>query len=704
MCENLKKSYNGLESEVKFLKGVGEKRAKLLARLKIYTIKDVFEHIPRDYIFRKNNKRISELEPGTNASLVGKIVLVNKRKTASNKNQLIVSVSDGYSVINCVWFVFRKWLEEKLRVGETVWICGLVNQFGSNLQILHPEIELLDDNTINSPAQEFWKTRTILPVYSLTEGITVNTMRTIVFYAFQNYWNDIEETVPFNIREGLGFPDRKTALRKLHLPETQDDTQKSVIPLAFEELLYNQLMLSRVKYRRFTGKRGIKFELKKTHTTCLRKSLPFDLTKAQKRVIREIVTDMTSDYQMNRLLQGDVGSGKTIVILFALLIAIENDHQAALLVPTEILAEQHFLTFTRLLSNQPEVKICLLKGGVYKGKKETVSAIAEGKIDIVIGTHALLQKDIVFSRLGLIAIDEQHRFGVLQRRKLSIQNTVPDIINLSATPIPRSLALTVYGDMEISVIDELPASRKRISTYWFSNKQEMKVFSDIREQINEGRQAYIVCPLVEESEKIDLLDAQTLYERLRTDVYPQFEIALLHGKMKNVEKDEIMKRFSEGKIQILVSTTVVEVGIDVANATVMMVQHAERFGLSQMHQLRGRVGRGSDESYCYLITYPPVSSDAKERLNTMLSSNDGFKIAEKDLELRGPGEFFGTIQSGMEIFRYANIVRDQLLLKKAREIALGIVKDDFDFKKEDNSLIHKNYFPYYKEREKLIEF
>ena len=413
---------------------------------------------------------------------------------------------------------------------------------------------------------------------------------------------------------------------------------------------------------------------------------------------------MCSTQQMNRLLQGDVGSGKTIVIIFAMLLALENGFQSVLMAPTELLAEQHFLSLKNFLRNQPEIRIALLKGGNYKGKKHLKEQIAAGEIDIIVGTHALIQKDIEFHNVGLVVIDEQHRFGVKQRAVLSRKNKHPDLIYLSATPIPRSLALTVYGDLEISVLDELPPNRKPIKTIWRGASKKNLVYEEVERELKKGRQIYIVCPLVEESEKMDLLDAETLYERISNKIFPQYPSALVHGRMKTAEKDKVMADFKSGKTRILVSTTVIEVGIDVPNATVMIIEHAERFGLSQLHQLRGRVGRGSEKSFCYLIGYPPVSAEAKERLNTMVETGDGFKIAEKDLELRGPGEFFGTAQSGIPQFKHANIVRDRELLKETRILAFEIIKEDYELKLPKNEPLSRNYFKKYFDREKLFEF
>ncbi len=692
---------NPLENDIQYLKGVGEHRARLLNKLNIFYIEDLLEHFPRDYINRKSAVKISNLQFNQHCSFVGEIVSIEKRYTSPKKYQLNVVISDGEDYLFCTWFQFGNWFIKQFEVGKQIWVSGVVSEFRGSPQIVHPQIEILDNT---DSKLDFWKTRSILPVYPLTERLSMNVMRDLIYKAFELYNKNIEETLPEYILKKFKFEHRRISLQKVHFSQHPQEIKKLKERFAFEELFYTQIMLARSKYKHHREKLGYQFELKKTYTTKLKNSLTFELTSAQKKVIREIVNDMTSSRQMNRLLQGDVGSGKTIVTVFAMLLALENGFQSAFMTPTEILAEQHFRNISNLLSNQPSIKIALLKGGNYKGKKQTLEQIANGEINIIIGTHALIQKDVKFHNVGFVAIDEQHRFGVEQRAVLSQKNKHPDLMYLSATPIPRSLALTVYGDLDVSIIDELPPHRKSIKTFWHSSQQNNIVFDKVREQLLKGRQVYIVCPLIEESEKIDLLDAETLFKYISTKIYPKWKSSLLHGRMKTTEKDRIMEDFKNGKINILVSTTVIEVGIDVPNATVMIIEHAERFGLSQLHQLRGRVGRGSDESFCYLIVHPPISEDGRERLNIMLETNDGFKIAEKDLELRGPGDFFGTEQSGMPIYKHANIVRDQELLKQARILAFNIIEEDDELKLDKNQALSKEYFSKYYKREKLFEF
>jgi len=692
---------NPLDFDVKFLKGVGEHRARLLNKINIFTIGDLMEYFPRDYIQRNSKTKVADLQLNEHSSIVGEIVSVEKRNYSRKKAQLNVVISDGDEFLFLTWFRFGDWFVKQFEIGKKLWASGIVSEFAGSSQLVHPEIEILEDD---GSKDNFWHSRSVLPVYPLTEKISMNLIRNLVYKAFELYHDSITETLPSGILKKYNYPERRIALQKIHFSGNIEKISRIRERFSFEELFYNQLMLARSKKLHVIKVKGNVFDLKKTYTTRLKKSLPFSLTEAQKRVIREIVQDMNSPHQMNRLLQGDVGSGKTIVTLFAMLLAIENDFQAVLMAPTEILAEQHFKSFQTLLHNQSEVKIALVKGGNYKGKKQVKEEIVKGEINIIIGTHALIQKDMKYYNVGFVAIDEQHRFGVEQRAFLTQTGAFPDVMYLSATPIPRSLAMTVYGDMDISVLNELPPNRKPIKTFWRNSDKINLVYEEMLAQLNKGRQVYIVCPLIAESEKIDLLDAESVFKRITEKIFPQFRCSLLHGKMKTLEKDAIMQQFKEGTISILVSTTVIEVGIDVSNATVMIIEHAERFGLSQLHQLRGRVGRGAEESYCYLIAYPPFSADGRERLNTMVTTNDGFKIAEKDLELRGPGDFFGTDQSGMPSFKHANLLRDQELLKQARILAFDIIKEDFDLKKDEHNVIHEVYFSKYLNKEKLFDY
>ncbi|MFB3845000.1 MAG: ATP-dependent DNA helicase RecG [Candidatus Cloacimonadaceae bacterium] len=687
-----------LLTPVKYLKGIGEVRARQLAKLDVKTILDLMELYPRAYIQRSLNVPIAEFKVGQQVAFIATISWVDKRITRKNQIQINVGVTDGVSSLVCTWFNLYPGQEEQFKPGNLAWFSGTVSEFQNTLQIIHPEFELLDEES----EPDFWKKRLVLPVYPLSGKLTQNLMRKAVLQAFSQYASQVEENLPSYLVAKYHFTPRKDALEMMHFTTHPEKAEEVRRRFAYEDFFYQQLMWARHHQFHENEVRGIAFINKKQLTRRLYDTLPFKLTSAQKRVLREIFADMTSPRQMSRLLQGDVGSGKTIVTLLAMLLAIENGYQTALMAPTEILAEQHYANLSRFLTGFSEVKICLLKGGQFKGKTELKEQIASGEINLVVGTHALLQEDVKFKALGFAAVDEQHRFGVEQRAKLAKHSTHPDLLYLSATPIPRSLAMTVYGDLEVSVLDELPPNRKPVSTFVRNSAKRDLVYSEIRKELQKGRQAYIVCPLIEESEKSDLLSAETLFKYIRDKVFPEYKVELLHGRMKNADKEAIMHAFQKGEIQILVSTTVIEVGVDIPNATVMVVEHAERFGLAQLHQLRGRVGRGAEQSFCYLIEHFPVSHEAGERLSTMTGTNDGFVIAEKDLELRGPGEFFGTEQSGMPRFRFADIIRDQHLLKLARNDAFDLIQKDFGFTLPEHCMVKKHFEHLYAQREKLI--
>ena len=693
------KKTTDLNSEVKYLKGVGENRAKLLRKLGIKTILDLMEHFPKDYISRKLSASLSDLKPGDILAFTAMISWVDVHLSTKGKSILSVGVSDGNVGIICSWFSYPAIYTKLFTPGRLVWLNGTITEFNGQWEMLHPEFELIDDP--EDAKDDFWKKREVLPIYSLTEGIKQKLMRQLIYNAFSLYSGLIEEKLPDYLIAKHHFEDRNSGLQKMHFSQKPEETEIVRRRFAYEEFFYTQLLWARHKIFHTTQTKGIMFINKKQLTTGVYKNLPFTLTKAQKKVLWEIFADMCSEKQMSRLLQGDVGSGKTVVALFAMLLTVENGYQAVLMAPTEILAEQHYETITKLLKGF-EVRVCLLKGGGYKGKEEIKEAIASGEANIVIGTHALLQKDIHFKRLGFACVDEQHRFGVEQRARLAKLALHPDLLYLSATPIPRSLAMTVYGDLEVSILNELPPTRKPVLTVIRPSSKIDLVYREVQEQLALGRQVYIVCPLVEESEKVALLDATKLYEYISRKVFPEYSSCLLHGRMPVKEKDAIMQRFKAGEIKILVSTTVIEVGVDVPNASVMIVEHSERFGLAQLHQLRGRVGRGSDQAYCYLIEHHPISKVAWQRLTTMTKTTDGFIIAEKDLELRGPGEMFGYEQSGIPVFRFANLVRDQEILKLARQDAFEIVRADPDFNLPENALLKKIYFSQFTAKEQLI--
>ncbi len=682
---------------IQFVPGVGPKRAKLFNKLGIKTVRDLLFYFPRDYLSKISDKRIADLKINDMASVKGRITGFDTRGNRFQKQQFRVFISDGTGYITLMWFRPTPWLIKQFEVGKEIIVLGRIQYYYNKLCVIHPDFEIIQEKEKKS----FWVEQDILPLYTLTEGISNKVIRKIVRNVVsENLF--LDETLPEYIRQEKQLIPLNDALHKIHIPDSDEDIAVSRKRFVFEELFFLELMLARKKVNWHKAP-GCSMELKKTYTTKLRKALPFTLTDAQKRVLNEIVEDMKSPHQMNRLLQGDVGSGKTIISIFAMLLAIENGFQAAIMAPTEILATQHYFSLKGFLENFG-LRVELLLGGVYAGKQDIKAAIESGEVNIVIGTHSLIQKDVNFQKLGMIVIDEQHRFGVMQRLSLTQKGQTPDKLIMSATPIPRSLALTVYGDLDVSVIDELPPFKKEIYTNWISSNKKAQVYDFITKQLNMGRQVYIVCPLVEESEKSDLRDATNTYKELQSTVFKKYNVGLLHGRMSNQEKDEIMHDFKEHKIDVLVSTTVIEVGIDVPNATIMMIEHAERFGLSQLHQLRGRVGRGAHKSYCVLVAYEPISEEALTRLNTMKETNDGFRISEVDLELRGPGEFFGTKQSGLPVFRIANIVRDRSVLEEARKLAFEIIQNDYTLDDVRNRELKEKYTKYYLKREKLFSY
>lgn len=685
---------------VQFVKGVGEARARLLAKLGVESILDLMELFPRLYISRTVNPRFAQMQEGDMVAMTANISWIDEQYTARGKKVLNLGVNDGDVGIVCKWFKYHRGYLQSFIPGNKIWLSGMVSAYNGQLQLVHPDFEVFEDDEEDL---DFWQERKLLPVYPLTTGLSQKVLRRIIYNAFQSYADRVLENLPQEVIDKHDFTLRRNALQIMHFGQDEARINQIRRRFAYEEFFYAQILWARHLRYKSDKSLGNIFENKKKLTTELKKRLPYELTSAQKRVIREIFTDMASKKQMSRLLQGDVGSGKTIVTLFAMLLALENGFQAAIMAPTEILAEQHYQNFQKLLEGLA-IKIVLIKGGNYKGKAADKAAMKDGSAQLIIGTHALIQKDVEFARLGFIAIDEQHRFGVEQRAELSRKNGNPDMLYLSATPIPRSLAITVYGDLQVSRIDELPPNRKKVLTYIRSSKSFDQVLGDVEKQLKQGRQAYFVCPLIEESDKIDLLDAERLFKYLSEKAFKRWKVELMHGRMTNQIKDETMRRFKDGETHVLVSTTVIEVGVDVPNASVMVIEHAERFGLAQLHQLRGRVGRGGDQAYCYLIEHHPRSNIARERLSIMRQTNDGFLIAEKDLELRGPGEIFGREQSGLPQFRFANLVLDQDILTLAREDAILLIDNDPQIIQDKNKIVKDNYLAIYKQKEELINY
>lgn len=672
---------------VQYVKGVGEQMAKRLANLNIETVYDLLLHLPLRYEDRSALKKISAITPGQEETIVGTVIEAGPanqgfaRRGQGRRGIYQVAFKDETGVLIGKWFNYRKeYMDRKFKAGETFFVHGPVKLNGYNraLEIIHPEIE-------DYEAGETGRLHVggITPIYGLTEGIQQRRMRTIVRGVVDSFVDRIEE---YHTSELIGrgqLAGIQESFRKIHSPPPDtplEDFAAWKTPfhrrLIFDEFFFLELRLALRKEGIKEEKRGKVYSLGGSLTKRFEALLPFTLTDGQRRVMGEIESDLTSHTPMNRLLQGDVGCGKTVVAFHTILIAIDNGFQASIMAPTEILAEQHYNNF-KGWGEELGLKIALLKSGLKgKTKKETAEKIKSGEIDIVVGTHAIIQEGVEFKNLSLAVIDEQHRFGVMQRGTLKKKGLNSDILIMTATPIPRTLAMTVYGDLDVSVIDEMPQGRKPTKTTLLFDKGLHKAYAIIKKEIERGGQAYIIYPLVEESEKSDLKAAITMGEHLERDIFPNFKVGLVHGRMKSAEKDGVMLAFRKGEIQLLVATTVVEVGVDVPNASIMMIEHAERFGLSQLHQLRGRIGRGERESQCILMAHYPMSTEGKKRLRVMTESQDGFYIAEKDLEIRGPGQFLGTRQSGLPQFRVANIIRDQQLLQTARREAFRIVEED----------------------------
>lgn len=670
-------SARSLDSDVQYAKGVGPRMALVLKKLGMFTIRDILYHFPRRHEDRTRFAKISQLNHGEASTILGTVISADNIQTRGSLVLTKVAVDDGTGVIALTWFNQKYKKDQFLKLkGQKIVAFGTVQANRWGYEIASPDWELY-----NEEADPLSSGR-VVPVYALTEGIFQNQLRKIMLSAMELYLPFVEENLPEDVRNRLDLMDVQEALRNIHFPESEEALEAARKRLVFEELFLLQLALAIRKHGMDAPGCGITFEMPGNFDEELKQILPFELTNAQKRVVREIASDMSRPICMNRLLQGDVGSGKTAVALAAMLIAVRNGYQAALMAPTEILAEQHYIGITRFLENLGVLGITvdLLTGSLRSKQRQGVNErIASGQTQIAIGTHALIQEGVEFRKLGLAIIDEQHRFGVMQRAALMEKGLKPDILVMTATPIPRTLTLTVYGDLDVSIIDELPPGRKPIKTHWKQIGERKKVYKALRTLIDQGRQAYVVCPLIEESEKLQVRAASELAEFLATEMFPDLKVGLLHGQMKTDEKDAVMTAYRSGEINILVSTTVIEVGVDVPNATVIVIEDADRFGLAQLHQLRGRVGRGDEQSFCVMIC-EGNSEDSIKRMQVMSSTNDGFMIAEEDLKLRGPGEFYGTRQSGIAGFKIADIFRDLPILDIARKEAFEIVNNDPDLK------------------------
>ena len=653
-----------LNKDVKYVKTVGPNRVKLLNKLKIYTLKDLITYFPRDYEDRSKPKKIYECVDGEEtlieAIAVNKIIEIRRGKMIISK----LTVRDETGICYITWFN-QGYLKDKFQAGRKYRFFGKVSNKNGRIEMNSPVYDEIDKSK---------NTGKIIPIYPLTYELKQNTLRKIIENGLEEVKGKLDETLPeYIIKENNLWNINKT-IERIHFPHELADFNKARERLVFEELLITQLALLKLKNNYEHETNGIKFD-ENVHMSDVIEKLPFKLTKAQLRVLEEIDRDMESNKPMNRLLQGDVGSGKTVVAMIAAYKAVKSGYQVAIMAPTAILASQHLEGFQSILE-QFGIRTELLISSITKKKKtEILDKLQNGEIDILVGTHAILEENVIFKNLGLVVTDEQHRFGVKQRGTIASKGENPDVIAMSATPIPRTLALILYGDLDISIIDELPPNRKKIETFAVRKNMEERVNAFIVKQIEEGRQAYIVCPLVEENEEMQLKSVMKLAEKYQKETFSQYKVAYLHGKMKAKEKDEIMEKFKDGEIQILIATTVIEVGVNVPNASVMVVENAERFGLAQLHQLRGRVGRGEYQSYC-ILKYEGNGDTVRQRMKVMCDTNDGFIISEKDLELRGSGDFFGTEQHGIPEFKIANLFEDIGILKQVQKISVKIVKDD----------------------------
>ncbi len=671
------------ETPVQYCKGVGPRRAALLARLGIATVEDALFYLPWRYEDRSSIKRISRIAWGAYETVTGEVMSAEVVRTKRQHVKVFeLVVSDGTGIVVGSWFN-QPFMQKTFRAGQRVILSGVVrsNPYrGGRPQMDNPEYEVLDPDDEEEQAVH---TGRIVPVYRATAGLTARTLRSLMRTILETCGAGLPEALPREIADRHGLMPFSRALREVHFPEQERDLERlnrgrspAHRRLIFEELFVLETGLALRRQGVASEAKGVVIRPSGRLEEELRNSLPFALTGAQERVIAEIKQDMASPHPMNRLVQGDVGSGKTLVALAACLAAVESGYQACIMAPTEILAEQHVRNLDRL-SRPLGVAVSSLTGRLRKKEKAAaLEAIADGGAQIVVGTHALIEEEVAFHRLGLAIIDEQHRFGVLQRSTLKAKGYALDVLVMTATPIPRTLALTVYGDLEVSVIDEMPPGRTPVATRLFFESRRNEVYRLIEEELAKGRQAYVVYPLVAETEKSDLKAATEMAALLQQNVFPRHRVGLLHGRMKGDEKEAVMRSFQDGAVQVLVSTTVIEVGVDVPNATVMVIEHPERFGLAQLHQLRGRVGRGGHESRCLLMGPRMFTDETRDRLNSFVRTNDGFRIAEEDLRLRGPGEFFGTRQSGLPDLRAANIIRDADLLEAARADAFGIVEAD----------------------------
>lgn len=692
-----------LDTPIEFIKGVGPTRADVIKKdLNLFTYEDMLSYYPFRYIDRTKFYKINQINPEASyIQIIGRII--SKKVIGDKRAKRIVAVfKDETGIMELVWFQSLKWVDDHITVGTAYVAFGKPTLFNGTFSISHPEMELYQKNAIGRGNQ------TLQPVYNSTEklkkfNLDSKGIQRLIAGLLDQVVQQVPETLPQYILDKYQLPDKRVALLNIHFPKNQKDLSAAERRLKFEELFFIQLQLLHSKQLKALKFKGVTFDVVGEKVNRFYKEfLPFELTNAQKRVVKEIRIDTQRGVQMNRLVQGDVGSGKTAVALMSMLLANDNGYQACMMAPTEILARQHYASITELVTDDL-VKVAILTGNTKKKERTLLhQQLENGEIDILIGTHALIEDKVKFKNLGLVVIDEQHRFGVEQRAKLWRKSIIPPhILVMTATPIPRTLAMTLYGDLDVSVIDELPAGRKPIETRHLFESQRMRMFGFMKQEIAKGRQVYVVYPLIKESEKLDLLHLEAGIEQLSYQFpRPDYQMSIVHGQMPNADKQFEMQQFIEGKSQIMVATTVIEVGVNVPNASVMVIENAERFGLSQLHQLRGRVGRGAEQSFCILMSSNKLSKDGRLRLETMVRTNNGFEISEIDLQLRGPGDLTGTQQSGVLDLKLADLAKDQIILSEARNTVIAIFQEDGRLERPENALLKV----YLQKREQGISF
>ncbi|MCX5665618.1 MAG: ATP-dependent DNA helicase RecG [Candidatus Omnitrophica bacterium] len=685
---------NSLKTQVRYIKGVGPKKSEYLARAGINTIEDILYYLPKRYEDRSSVTAIKDLKPGEARTIQGEIVSLSSRTGRSGASIFQAVVADLTGSIHAVWFN-QPYLRDMLKAGDKVILYGKVEIY-DRLQMVQPEYEIMEGLETDSV-----NIGRIVPVYSLSQTLTQRFLRSLTFKAMTECVRFAVERLPTYIIARQKLVDIKFALRNIHFPTNFEMLEKAYKRIVFEEFFILQLALAIRKKGRAPEEAAFGHSMTAGELSgSFKKALPFELTDGQKKAISEIERDMSGAKPMNRLLEGDVGSGKTVVAAHALVLAVQNGFQSVIMAPTEVLARQHFIGLSELLMPLG-INVVLLIGGMdTKTRDRVYSEIKDGRADIVVGTHAVIQVSVEFKNLGLVVIDEQHKFGVAQRALLRRKGLNPHVLIMTATPIPRTLALTVYGDLDISTIKELPKGRKPITTYWVEEEKRLRMYDFIKEELIEGRQAYVVCPLIE-TKAAGCAGAVATFEKLKDEVFAGYEVGLLHGKMSTKEKDKVMKDFKKGKIKVLVSTVVIEVGIDIPNASVMMIENADRFGLSQLHQLRGRIGRGGHESYCILLADPKTDNGA-ERLKAIEGTLDGFEIAETDMDLRGPGEMFGTRQHGLPEIRFGNLAKDFGIMELARIEAFALIEKDPKLLEEHHQLLKKSLYERFRGRLELV--